>query len=122
MDNPLRDLGVSDADLEQAVLASAEVITEKRKKAKEMVAFAKSISPIRTGKYAASIKVTETKTGKTKVAATAWYAHIVEYGSGPDTKQGSPFGPDTPTPEFAVMAKTAAAFGGTSDGQAGEGR
>lgn len=35
-------------------------------------------------------------------------AHFIEYGTGPD-KPGSksPWGPDTPTPEFAPMRKTA---------------
>lgn len=38
-------------------------------------------------------------------------AHFVEYGTGPDNPDSrSPFGPDTPTPEFAPMRRTYARF------------
>lgn len=104
MVNPLRDLGVSDADLTAAIEKSAEVKVEQRRVAKEMVAYAKSIAPVETGEYAAKIKSGESKkTGRVWVGATARHSHLVEYGT------------DT-TPEHAVMAKTAAAFGGTSEG------
>ncbi len=34
-------------------------------------------------------------------------AHLVEYGTGPDNPSSeSPYGPNTPTPEFAPMRKT----------------
>lgn len=75
-----------------------------------------SHSPVRTGRYAASIAVQDRPDidgfPAKRVVAKAWYAHFVEYGTGPDTKQGSKFGPDTPTPAFAPRAKTAAQFGG----------
>lgn len=116
MPNPFVGLGISDDDLRREIESSAEVRAEKIKKAKEVAAYAKSIAPKDTGHYAAGIEVQKTKTGKVRVVATAWYSHFIEYGTGPDTKQGSPFGPDTPTPEFAVFAKAAAAFGGTSEG------
>ena len=53
--------------------------------------------------------------GKAVVGTRYWKAHMIEYGTGPDTKDGSRFGPNTPTPEFAPGAKTAAHFGGTLD-------
>lgn len=115
MANPLRGLGISDADLTREIESSAKVLAEKVKKAEEVAAFAKSIAPIETGKYAAGIEV-QRRRNRVRVVATAWYSHFVEYGTGPDTKKGSKFGPDTPTPEFAVFARTAAAFGGTSEG------
>ncbi len=38
-------------------------------------------------------------------------AKLIEYGTGPDNDESeSPFGPNTPTPEFAPMRKTAAQF------------
>lgn len=42
-------------------------------------------------------------------------AHMLEYGTGPD-KPGSksPWGPNTPTPEFGTFAKTAHHFKGTA--------
>lgn len=50
------------------------------------------------------------------VGSRLWYFHFLEYGTGPD-KPGSksPFGPDTPTPEFAPFAKVAHRHGGTLD-------
>lgn len=76
-----------------------------------------SHSPVRTGKYAASITIEDRSDvdgfPAKRVVAKAWYAHFIEFGTGPD-KNGSksPFGPDTPTPAFAPRAKTAAEFGG----------
>jgi hypothetical protein len=42
-------------------------------------------------------------------------ANFIEYGTGPD-KPGSrsPWGPNTPTPEFAPFGKAAHRFGGTA--------
>lgn len=44
------------------------------------------------------------------------HANMLESGTGPD-KPGthSPYGPDTPTPEFAIMARTAFHYRGTPD-------
>ena len=40
-------------------------------------------------------------------------AHFIEYGTSPDGEDSkSPWGPDTPTPEFAPMRRTAARYGG----------
>lgn len=41
------------------------------------------------------------------------FAHMLEYGTGPDRPGSrSPFGPNTPTPEFATMRKTWAKMSG----------
>ncbi|WAY18397.1 HK97 gp10 family phage protein [Mycolicibacterium fortuitum] len=51
------------------------------------------------------------------VISRLWYFHFLEYGTGPDKPgSNSPFGPDTPTPEFAPFAKVARRHGGTTDG------
>lgn len=44
------------------------------------------------------------------------HANMLENGTGPD-KPGShsPYGPNTPTPEFAIMARTAHHYLGTAD-------
>lgn len=43
-------------------------------------------------------------------------AHMLEYGTLPDRPGSrSPWGPNTPTPEFAIFAKTAHHFRGTPD-------
>jgi hypothetical protein len=41
--------------------------------------------------------------------------NLLEYGTGPDTKQGSTWGPNTPTPEFGMFAQTAMRYRGTLD-------
>lgn len=44
------------------------------------------------------------------------HAWAIEYGTGPDAPgTRSPWGPNTPTPEFAPFAKAAHHFGGTAD-------
>ena len=91
----------------------------------EVVPYWRSQSPVDSGKYAASVKVVKkAKRGKGKVAATVWYAHFVEYGTGADskgkdgrkvlTKRGFRLLPkDTPTTADAPGQKTAQHFGGT---------
>lgn len=108
------------AELEAKIRADAEVRLKAAEFAEEVRDYARSIAPVRTGKYAASIKVEKKKDQlgmpAHRVVATDWKAHLIEYGTGPDTEEGSPFGKDTPTPEFAVFGKTAHRFGGTLDG------
>ena len=85
--------------------------------AKDAMAYARLISPVRTGAYQRAWhverKVDERRMPHYWVVNDDPKAIFIEYGTGPD-KPGSksPFGPDTPTPEFAVAARTAAAFGG----------
>lgn len=44
------------------------------------------------------------------------HVNLLEYGTGPDNPSSeSPWGPNTPTPEFGMFAQTAARFGGTTD-------
>lgn len=112
MGNPFRDLGVSDADLEREIHQSAESRRERRRTAEEMVAYARSIAPKDQGDYAAGIRVVTDTAAKTTVGAMDYKSHWIEDGTGPDPASSkSRFGPDTPTPEFAVMARTADAFG-----------
>lgn len=82
----------------------------------EIVPYWKSVSPEDSGDYKDSVQVTKrAKRGSGAVGATDWKANFIEYGTGPDSKRPdeSPFGPDTPTPEFAPAAKTAHRFGGS---------
>lgn len=115
MANPFSDFGISDEEVERAIRESAAVDVELRKFAEEVVEVWRANSPIRSGEYAASVKVLKVRHGKAVVGTRFWKAHMIEYGTGPDTKTGSRFGPNTPTPEFAPGAKTAAHFGGTLD-------
>lgn len=74
-------------------------------------------APVDSGEYAASIKVRKPKSGRglpvRQVVATDWKAHMIEFGTKPDSEDSqSPFGPDTPTPAFAPAQKTATFFGG----------
>lgn len=72
------------------------------------------------GSYSESIKVSRERKRfgmpRYEVGTDHPNANFIEYGTGPD-KPGSksPFGPDTPTPEFAPAANTAFHFGGTVD-------
>lgn len=108
------------AEIERQVKQQVEARVAADKKAKEVQAAARSFTPVRTGKAAASIKVEKRPDVNgmpaRRVVAKAWYFHFIEFGTGSDTKQGSPFGPDTPTRAFAPMEKAANANGGTLDG------
>lgn len=116
MANPFSDYGVSDAEVAKAIRESVEVDVGLRKFCEEVVAYWRSVSPVRTGEYAASVKVLKApKAGKAVVGTNFWKAHFIEFGTGDDSKEGSKFGPDTPTPEFAPGQNTAHHFGGTLD-------
>lgn len=112
MPNPFSRDGVSDADIQRALRESVEVDASLRQECQKVAEYWKSVSPVDDGDYAASVKVLEVRGGKGKVGTKHWKAHMIEHGTGPDTKEGSPFGKNTPTPEFAPAAKTAAHFGG----------
>lgn len=135
MANPFSDYGVSDEEVSKAIRESVDVnagIDEFVEK--EVIPFARSISPVRTGKYAASWKLKKkAKAGKALVGPTAWYSHFIEFGTGADKKFTKPnkdgehavelgpgqfreLGPDTPTPAFAIVQKVAERFGGTYKG------
>jgi hypothetical protein len=85
--------------------------------------------PYDTGNYRDSIKVRQQRAPKGakggiggrflsafEVYSDSDNANFIEYGTGPD-KPGSrsPWGPWTPTPEFAPAARTAHHYGGTTD-------
>lgn len=105
--NPLVALGVPQSDIDKALHASADVKAEKLRVGKEMVTHAKSISPVDHGDYGAAWKVKQGKgrNDDTKVVNDNFKAHWIEDGTGGTS----------PTPEFAVAAKTAIAFGGTAE-------
>lgn len=102
--NPLVALGVPQSVIESAIRDSAEVKAEKRIVARQMVGWAKSISPVDHGDYAADWKVVEGRRGDVRIVNDNFKAHWIEDGTGGDT----------PTPEYAVAAKTAIQFGGTA--------
>lgn len=97
--------GISDAQIEAAIAADAQVDAGLNAKMEdEMVPYAKQQAPVDTGEYAAGIKVTKrARGGKGQFGATHWTSHFIEDGTGGTT----------PTPEFAPIGKTAAHFGGT---------
>lgn len=77
--------------------------------------------PYSTGEFIQSIKIRQGR-GRLGRFLASWevysdspIANFIEFGTGPD-KPGSrsPWGPNTPTPEFAPFAKAAHRYGGTS--------
>lgn len=145
MANPFSDYGVSDEEAAKAIRESVEVnlgIDEFVEG--ELIPFARSISPVDSGKYAASWKLKKkAKNGKALAGPTVWYSHLIEFGTGADkkfkkSKSGNKikknaethtvevapgvfeeFGPNTPTPAFGVAQKVAERFGGTYKGGIG---
>ncbi|ANN98200.1 hypothetical protein [Mycobacteroides abscessus] len=105
--NPLVALGVPQSAIDEELRKSSEVKAEKKRVGALMAAHAKSISPVDHGDYGAAWKVKQGKgaDAETMVSNDNFKAHWIEDGTGGDT----------PTPEFAVAAKTAIAFGGTAE-------
>ena len=116
-------------DLEAEIMARAVNSAEVKQGLKEfgeaVVAYWRSVSPVRTGKYAASVHVIKRFKADgipgVKVGSSSHRAALIEYGTGADDKGKDPryvpalgvqVGRDTPTPAFAPRAKTAAHFGG----------
>lgn len=111
--NPLRKFGISDDELAKAIKSDAKVNEAVKQEAEEIAAYWRGVSPVDSGDYAASVKVQgKVRDGRAVVGTKHWKAHMIEFGTGPDTKKGSKFGPDTPTPAFAPGQKTAEHFGG----------
>jgi hypothetical protein len=104
--NPLVALGVRQSAIDEQIRTSGAVKAEKKRIAALMAAHAKSISPVDHGDYGAAWKVQQGKGAddQTLVSNDNFKAHWIEDGTGGDT----------PTPEFAVAAKTAIAFGGSA--------
>lgn len=116
-------------ELEAEILAQAARSDEIRQGlndfGKEVVEYWRSVSPVRTGGYAASVRVLRKFVVNglpgVRVGSTSRRAALIEFGTGVDTKGNSPrYVPDlgvqvtseTPTPAFAPRAKTVAHFGG----------
>lgn len=140
MPNPFDRFGISDAELEKYIRESAEVDSGINDfMANEVIPYAKSVSPVEDGQYAASWAVMKkAKQGKGVVGPKAWYAHFVEFGTGSDKKQGKgkkgkrsksgkrpvevadgvfrSLGPNTPTKALGIAQKVAAHFGGSLKG------
>lgn len=113
--------GISDAELAAAIAADGQVNAALNKFMEaEVVPYAKDISPVDDGDYAAGWRVTKkARRGKGVVGNTHWKAHMIEFGTKADPSDSkSPFGPNTPTPAFGIGQKVAEHFGGnlTGDG------
>lgn len=126
--NPLSKYGVSDDDIKRELRESAEVDDAINQfMEKQVVAYWRGLVP-QWHEYNASVRVTKkAKRGKGRVAATVWYAHFIEFGTGADekgpesrrvkTKRGWKTLPkDTPTKAYALGERTARHFGGTLGG------
>lgn len=110
----------------------AKVKDDLEKFGQEVVNYWRSVSPVRTGRYAASVEVLKTTRINgfpgVKVGSLSRRAALIEYGTGADDKVktqngvaegfhyvkslGVQVSNNTPTPAFAPRAKTAAHFGG----------
>lgn len=131
--------------IENAVYRDPTIQFHTKKAAVEAAMYWKSLHPPldESGAYRDSIKVTRRpeqafkKLPQFRVGAEIWYAHFIEFGTGPDKKGKSPrvlpesagrehgnYGfssppnavtKNTPTPEYALAAKTAHRFFGTPD-------
>lgn len=114
-----------EAEIRSQIAQQLEVRDGLDKHAEQVKQYWRNISPVASGKYAASVKVydgyliVDGMPGR-RVGATDFKAHWIEFGTSGDSKGGTRFVPrlgrkvdeDTRTPEFAPRAKTAAAFGG----------
>lgn len=106
-------------ELRSKIRGQAELVTETRELAEKVREHWRTLAPVDTGAYAASIQIEPRSSvdglPRFAVITRYWTAHFIEFGTGPDAPGSeSRFGPDTPTPEFAPAAKTAAYFGGTA--------
>lgn len=108
-------------EIEAGIRKDAEMRLKTKEAAEKIRDEIRAETPVRTGKAAASIHVEKRKDRRGMpawwVGTRLWYFHFIENGTGPDKADSkSPFGPDTPTPEYAPFAKVAHAHGGTTDG------
>lgn len=140
MANPFDKFGISDSELAKHIRSSAEVDAGINKFMENVgVPYGKSISPVESGKYAASWKVmVKAKNGHGAFGPTAWYSHFIEFGTGEDKKRSQgkrgkrdksgdrvveiddgefrAVGPNTPTKALGIAQKVASHFGGDLKG------
>lgn len=111
---------ISASELEREILVQARNQAETEEKLREFAGevrdFARSISPVDTGAYAAAWRVdnrrrTVNGMPAVRVVNNDPKANMIENGTG----QGEPRGQGGSSPEFAIRAKTAARFGGTEE-------
>lgn len=114
-----------EAEIRAQIAAQLEVKEGLDAFAEQVKQYWRRVSPVASGKYAASVKVfdgyisVDGMPGR-RVGATDFKAHWIEFGTSADSKGGTRYVPrlgrkvdeNTRTPEFAPRAKTAAAFGG----------
>lgn len=109
-----------EAAIRKSASAQAEIRAGTELEAEKVAATARDLAPVGEGDYRDSIHVekgfstTDDGMPVKRVISRDWKAHFIEYGTGADTEDGSRFGKDTPTPEFAVFARAAAMHGGTT--------
>lgn len=112
-------------EIRERAAKSAEVKEGLKEFGAQVVEVWRSYSPVRTGRYAASVRVLKRFRSNgmpgVKVGSTSNRAHFIEFGTGGDDKGKEPrYVPslgvqvmkDTPTPAFAPRAKTAKHFSG----------
>lgn len=109
------------AEISAKVRKDAEITVKSKEFADQVCAEVRAETPVDTGEAAASVHVEKRKPRggmpRWAVISRLWRFGFLEYGTGPDNADSkSPFGPDTPTPEFAPFAKVAHRHGGTVDG------
>jgi hypothetical protein len=97
-------------EIEAKVRRDGEVKADSKRFADEVRDYWRSISPVRTGKYAASIHVERQRDHRGFptywVITRDWKAHFIEFGTHESEDHGA-------TPEFAPAARTALRYGGT---------
>ncbi|AVO21615.1 minor tail protein [Mycobacterium phage MooMoo] len=140
MGNPFEKFGISDSELQKHIRNSADIDAGIDRFMKdEAIPYAKSISPVDSGFYAASWKVMKkAKNGRGVFGPKAWYAHLVEFGTGEDKKTGKgkkgkrdkkgnrtvevddgefrKVGPNTPTKAMGIAQQVCSHFGGDLKG------
>lgn len=117
------------AEIERQIRESAEVDAGLNAfMENEVIPYLKSQHPVDSGHIAAQVKITKrARHGKGRIGNKSSLAHLIEYGTKGDTEGDDSrvvnidgefvtIGKDTPSPEFAPMAKTAKHFGGNLEG------
>lgn len=114
-----------EAEIRKQAAQSVDVRDGMKNLGEQVVQVWRSYSPVRSGRYAASVRVLKSFTvdgmPAVRVGSTSRRAHLIEFGTGEDSSGKDPryipalgvqVSRDTPTPAFAPRAKTAKHFGG----------